>query len=52
MTEAGNHLAEATPAPIDLPIAGVVDDFYAGNRRNTSQLWFLLAFEMWRETWS
>jgi len=29
----------------------VVDDFYAGNRRNTSQLWFLLAFEMWRERW-
>jgi asparagine synthase (glutamine-hydrolysing) len=29
----------------------VTGDFYAGNRRNTSQLWFLLAFEMWRETW-
>jgi uncharacterized repeat protein (TIGR01451 family) len=28
VTDAGNHLAEVTPAPIDLPIAGVVDDFY------------------------
>jgi asparagine synthase (glutamine-hydrolysing) len=29
----------------------VADDFYAGNARNTTQLWFLLAFEMWRERW-
>jgi uncharacterized repeat protein (TIGR01451 family) len=28
ITDAGNHLAEVTPAPIDLPVAGVVDDFY------------------------
>lgn len=28
ITEAGNHLAEVTPAPVDLPIAGVVNDFY------------------------
>jgi len=25
---AGNNLAQVTPSPIDLPIAGVVDDFY------------------------
>jgi uncharacterized repeat protein (TIGR01451 family) len=28
VTDAGNHLAEVTPSPIDLPVAGVVDDFY------------------------
>ncbi len=28
VTEAGNHLAEVTPAAIDLPVAGVIDDFY------------------------
>ena len=28
VTDAGNHLAEVTPAPIDLPVVGVVDDFY------------------------
>jgi uncharacterized repeat protein (TIGR01451 family) len=28
VTDAGNHLAEVTPAPIDLPIVGSVDDFY------------------------
>ena len=28
VTDAGNHLAEVTPAAVDLPIAGVVDDFY------------------------
>ena len=28
MTNAGNNLALVTPSPIDLPIAGVVDDFY------------------------
>ncbi len=28
ITDAGNHLAEVTPAPIDLPVAGVIDDFY------------------------
>lgn len=28
ITDAGNHLAEVTPAGIDLPVAGVVDDFY------------------------
>ena len=28
VTDAGNHLAEVTPSPIDLPVVGVVDDFY------------------------
>ncbi|MEO8196492.1 MAG: ExeM/NucH family extracellular endonuclease [Thermoanaerobaculia bacterium] len=28
VTDAGNHLAEVTPATIDLPVGGVVDDFY------------------------
>ena len=28
VTNAGNHLAQVTPAPIDLPVVGVVDDFY------------------------
>jgi uncharacterized repeat protein (TIGR01451 family) len=28
VTNAGNNLAQATPASIDLPIAGVVNDFY------------------------
>lgn len=28
VTSAGNHLAEVTPAPIDLPIVGNLDDFY------------------------
>ncbi|MFL6233522.1 MAG: ExeM/NucH family extracellular endonuclease, partial [Thermoanaerobaculia bacterium] len=28
VTDVGNHLAEVTPSPIDLPIVGVVDDFY------------------------
>ena len=28
VTNAGNNLAQVTPATIDLPIAGVVDDFY------------------------
>ena len=28
VTDAGNHLAEVTPAPIDLPVVGDVDDFY------------------------
>ncbi|MES1245730.1 MAG: ExeM/NucH family extracellular endonuclease, partial [Acidobacteriota bacterium] len=28
VTDAANHLAEVTASPIDLPIAGVVDDFY------------------------
>ncbi|HXT21958.1 MAG TPA: ExeM/NucH family extracellular endonuclease, partial [Thermoanaerobaculia bacterium] len=28
VTDAGNHLAEVTPAPIDLPVVGVVNDFY------------------------
>lgn len=29
-----------------------VDDFYAGNSRLTTQIWFALAFEMWREEWT
>ncbi|HET6348077.1 MAG TPA: asparagine synthase (glutamine-hydrolyzing) [Candidatus Krumholzibacteria bacterium] len=29
----------------------LVDDFYLGNGRSAEQLWFLLAFELWRETW-
>ncbi len=28
VTNAGNNLALVTPSPIDLPVAGVVDDFY------------------------
>jgi len=28
ITNAGNNLAQVTPSPIDLPIAGVVNDFY------------------------
>ena len=28
VTDAGNHLAEVTPAAIDLPVVGVVNDFY------------------------
>jgi uncharacterized repeat protein (TIGR01451 family) len=28
VTGAGNHLGEVTPAPIDLPVVGVIDDFY------------------------
>jgi uncharacterized repeat protein (TIGR01451 family) len=28
VTDAGNNLAQITPSPIDLPIAGVVNDFY------------------------
>ncbi len=28
VTDAGNNLAQVTPATIDLPIVGVVDDFY------------------------
>jgi len=29
----------------------VVEDFFAGNSRETARLWYLLAFEMWRERW-
>ncbi len=28
VTDAANHLAEVTPAPVDLPVVGVVNDFY------------------------
>ena len=28
VTDAGNNLAQVTPAPIDLPVVGVVNDFY------------------------
>jgi predicted extracellular nuclease len=28
ITDAGNNLAEVTPASIDLPVVGVIDDFY------------------------
>ena len=28
VTEAGNHLAEVTAATIDLPVVGVIDDYY------------------------
>lgn len=28
VTDAGNHLAEVTPAPVDLPVIGVIEDFY------------------------
>jgi asparagine synthase (glutamine-hydrolysing) len=33
-------------------VSQVVEDFYSGSRRLKSRLWFLLAFEMWRESWS
>jgi asparagine synthase (glutamine-hydrolysing) len=29
----------------------LVRDFYDGNGRTAEQLWFLLAFELWREKW-
>ncbi len=32
-------------------VSRLKDDFYAGTRRLKSPLWFLVAFEMWRETW-
>jgi asparagine synthase (glutamine-hydrolysing) len=35
----------------DSVVQHVVDDFYRGDRKLTTQLWFLLAFEMWREEW-
>ena len=28
VTDAANHLGEVTPAPVDLPVVGVVNDFY------------------------
>ena len=28
VTNAGNNLAQVTPAPIDLPVVGAIDDFY------------------------
>jgi uncharacterized repeat protein (TIGR01451 family) len=28
VADAGNHLAEVAPTPVDLPIVGVLDDFY------------------------
>ncbi len=35
----------------DSVVQHVVDGFYRGDRKLTTQLWFLLAFEMWREEW-
>jgi asparagine synthase (glutamine-hydrolysing) len=35
----------------DSVVQRVVDGFYRGDRKLTTQLWFLLAFEMWREEW-
>jgi asparagine synthase (glutamine-hydrolysing) len=32
-------------------VSQVKKDFYAGTRRLRSPIWFLLAFEMWREAW-
>lgn len=32
-------------------IKHLVNDFYAGNSYLTTPLWFVLAFEMWREHW-
>ena len=29
----------------------LVRDFYAGNGRSAEQVWFVLAFELWREQW-
>jgi len=33
-------------------VAQITADFYKGNKSLASQLWFLLAFEMWREKWA
>jgi asparagine synthase (glutamine-hydrolysing) len=32
-------------------VRGLVDGFYQGNGRAAEQVWFLLAFELWREKW-
>ena len=32
-------------------VRDLVDDFYAGDGKLTVMLWYLLAFEMWREEW-
>lgn len=32
-------------------VTRAVDEFYAGHERLTMPVWFLLAFEMWRERW-
>jgi asparagine synthase (glutamine-hydrolysing) len=32
-------------------ISRLKSEFYAGNNRLKSQLWFIVAFEMWRESW-
>ena len=33
-------------------VSNVVRDFYAGDSKLTTRLWYLLAFEMWREKWA
>jgi asparagine synthase (glutamine-hydrolysing) len=33
-------------------IERITSDFYSGDKSLASQLWFLLAFEMWREKWA
>jgi asparagine synthase (glutamine-hydrolysing) len=30
----------------------LVEDFYAGDGKLTVMLWYLLAFEMWRDAWA
>lgn len=35
----------------DSVVQRVVHDFYRGDAKLTSHLWYLLAFEMWREEW-
>jgi asparagine synthase (glutamine-hydrolysing) len=32
-------------------VSKLKEDFYAGTRRLKGPLWFMLAFEMWRESW-
>ena len=32
-------------------VKSTIDDFYAGDSRLTTKLWYVLAFEMWREKW-
>jgi asparagine synthase (glutamine-hydrolysing) len=50
-----DHLSESrikATGLLDWKIAGRLrDDFYAGSQRLKTPLWYMLAFEMWREAW-